>query len=131
MSTGLNREYDFSQSKYLAREVESTPHVRGRRITVRDIGALAHKRKLAPATIAERFELPEAAVHEALAFYHLNPEYFTRIEQSRQRSHDDAITPEDVASEESIDAADIGIEDVPVTFDDGDDEIEPDADSEA
>jgi len=53
MSITLNREYDFSQSEHLAQEIESTPHIRGRRITVRDIGALVHKRKLAPATIAD------------------------------------------------------------------------------
>lgn len=126
MSITLNREYDFSQSEYLAQEIESTPHIRGRRITVRDIGALVHKRKLAPATIADRFELPEAAVHEALAFYHLNPEYFAQLEQSRRHSHDDAITPEDVAPDEPVDAADLGIEDLSVTFGEENDESEPD-----
>ena len=126
MSITLNREYDFSQSEHLAQEIESTPHIRGRRITVRDIGALVHKRKLAPATIADRFELSEAAVHEALAFYHLNPEYFAQLEQSRRRQHDDAITPEDVAPEELLDAADLGVEDLSVTFDNEDNEAEPD-----
>lgn len=100
MSTTLNREYDFSQSEYLAQEIESTPHIRGHRITVRDIGTLVHKRKLSPATIADRFDLPEAAVHEALVFYHLNPEYFAQLEGSRRRSNEDAISPADVAPEE-------------------------------
>jgi uncharacterized protein (DUF433 family) len=129
MSIKLNQEYDFSQSEHLAQEVESTPHIRDRRITVRDIGALVHKRKLAPATIADRFELPEAAVHEALAFYHLNPEYFTQLNQSRQRHHDDAITPDDVAPDEPLNPADLGVENLSVTFDDEDDGSEPESDS--
>jgi uncharacterized protein (DUF433 family) len=129
MSIKLNQEYDFSQSEHLAQEVESTPHIRGRRITVRDIGALVHKRKLAPATIADRFELPEAAVHEALAFYHLNPEYFAQLNQSRQRHHDDAITPDDVAPDEPLNPADLGVENLSVTFDDEDDGSEPESDS--
>jgi uncharacterized protein (DUF433 family) len=129
MSIKLNQEYDFSQSEHLAQEVESTPHIRGRRITVRDIGALVHKRKLAPATIADRFELPEAAVHEALAFYHLNPEYFAQLNQSRQRRHDDAITPDDVAPDEPLNPADFGVENLSVTFDDEDNGSEPESDS--
>ena len=129
MSIKLNQEYDFSQSDHLAQEVESTPHIRDRRITVRDIGALVHKRKLAPATIADRFELPEAAVHEALAFYHLNPEYFTQLNQSRQRHHDDALTPDDVAPDEPLNPADLGVENLSVTFDDEDDGSEPESDS--
>ena len=128
MSITLNREYDFSQSEYLAQEIESTPHIRGRRITVRDIGALVHKRKLAPATIADRFELPEAAVHESLAFYHLNPEYFAQLEQSRRRQHEDAITPDDVVPDEPLDAADLGVKGLSVTFDNGDDTPEPEPD---
>jgi uncharacterized protein (DUF433 family) len=121
MGTSLNREYDFSQSEPLAQEIESTPHIRGRQITARDIGAPVYKPKLAPATIAERFELPEAAVHEALALYHLNPEYFAQPEQSRRWRHDEAITPEDVTSDEPLDAAELGVETLSVTFGDRDD----------
>jgi uncharacterized protein (DUF433 family) len=112
----LNHEYDFSQSEYLAQDIEPTPHIRGRRITVRDIGALVYKRKLTPATIADRFDLPEAAVHEALVFYHLNPEYFAHLEQSRQLAADErsdaAITPDDVSSEEPIDGSELGLDDL-------------------
>jgi len=125
VSATLNREYDFSQSEYLAQEIESTPHIRGHRITVRDVGALVHKRKLAPATIADRFDLPEAAVHEALAFYHLNPEYFAHLEQSRQRSNEEAVTPEDAASGGPVDAAELGLDDLSLTIDH--DEDAPDA----
>lgn len=129
MSTTLNQEYDFSQSDYLAQEIESTPHIRGHRITVRDIGALVHKRKLTPATIADRFDLPEAAVHEALVFYHLNPEYFAQLEQSRRHSNDAAITPDDVSPKESITAAELGLDDDSLTIDHGVDATDAEPDS--
>ena len=131
----LNREYDFSQSEYLAQDIESTPHIRGRRITVRDIGALVYKRKLTPATIADRFDLPEAAVHEALVFYHLNPEYFAHLEQSRQRSaeerSDAAITPDDISSEETVDGSELGIDDLTSMAEQDEDSTESTGDSTA
>ncbi|WP_245944529.1 hypothetical protein [Haloplanus salinus] len=89
---------------------------------------MVHRRKLAPPTIADRFELPEAAVHEALAFYHLNPEYFAELNASRRRQHEDAITPDDVPPDDSFDAAELGVENPSVTVDDGDDTPEPDPD---
>jgi uncharacterized protein (DUF433 family) len=106
----MDWEYDLSQSEYLAQEIESTPHIRSRRITVRDIGALVHKRKLMPATIADRFELPEAAVHEALVCYHLNHEYFAELNVSRRRSNEAAITPEDISIEEPVDASELDVD---------------------
>lgn len=129
MSTTLNREYDFSQSKYLAQEIEPTPHIRGHRITVRDIGALVHKRNLAPETIADRFELPEAAVHEALVFYHLNPRYFSQLEQSRRQSNEAAITPEDVDPEKPVDTAELGIDDRSLAIGQGQEDDTTDAES--
>jgi uncharacterized protein (DUF433 family) len=112
MTNTLNREYDLSRSEHLAQEIEPTPHICGRRITVRDIGGLVHKRKLTPATIADRFELPEAAVHEALVCYHLNPEYFANLNASRRRANDGAITPDDVTVEEPVDAHEVGLDDL-------------------
>jgi uncharacterized protein (DUF433 family) len=106
----MNWEYDLSQSEYIAQEIEPTPHIRGRRITVRDIGALVHKRMLVPATIADRFELPEAAVHEALVCYHLNHEYFAELNVSRRRSNEGAITPDDITIEEPVDASELDMD---------------------
>jgi uncharacterized protein (DUF433 family) len=106
----MDREYDLSQSEYLAQEIESTPHIRSRRITVRDIGALVHKRKLMPATIADRFELPEAAVHEALVCYHLNHEYFAELDVSRRRSNEAAITPDDISIGEPVDTSELNVD---------------------
>ena len=63
------------------------------------------------------------------ASYHLNPEYFTQLNQSRQRHHDDAITPDDVAPDEPLNPADLGVENLSVTFDDEDDGSEPESDS--
>lgn len=131
----LNREYDFSQSEYLAQDIESTPHIRGRRITVRDIGALVYKRKLTPVTIADRFDLPEPAVHEALVFYHLNPEYFAQLEQSRQRSADErsdaAITTDDISSAETVDGSELGLDDLASVAERDEDSAESASDSTA
>jgi len=49
-------------------KIEDDPHIEGRRLTVRRIGALAEKRGLHPETIAERFDLILDEVHEALAY---------------------------------------------------------------
>jgi uncharacterized protein (DUF433 family) len=129
----LNREYDFSQSEYLAQDIESTPHIRGRRITVRDIGALVYKRKLTPATIADRFDLPEPAVHEALVFYHLNPEYFAQLEQSRQRSADErsdaAITPDEFSSGATVAGSELGLDDLASVAERDEDSAESASDS--
>jgi hypothetical protein len=53
----MDSEYNLSQDEYLAQDIESTLPISGRQITVRDIGGLVHKRKLTPATTADRFEL--------------------------------------------------------------------------
>lgn len=77
-------------------DVEGEPHLEGRRLTVRRIGALAEKRGLTPETIADRFDLSVATVHEALAYYYYNADVMdeleadrrARIERSRSRSFD-------------------------------------------
>jgi uncharacterized protein (DUF433 family) len=106
----MDWEYDRSQSEYLAQEIESTPHIRSRRIIVRDIGALDHKRKLMPATIADRFELPEAAVHEALVCYRLHHEYFAELNVSRPRSNEGAITPDNISIGEPVDTSELNVD---------------------
>ena len=50
-------------------------HIRGHQGTVRDVEGFVYRRTLASAAIADRFELPETAVHKALVSYRLNPEY--------------------------------------------------------
>lgn len=49
-------------------------------------------------------------------FYHLNPEYFAQLEQSRQLSTDErseaAITPDDISAEETVDGSELGLDDL-------------------
>lgn len=52
----------------IATEIEDEPHIEGRRLTVRRIGALVEKRGLNPETITDRFDLTLEAVHAALAY---------------------------------------------------------------
>lgn len=88
------------QERRIVTEPSGEPHVAGRRLTVRRIGALAEKRDLAPATIAERFDLPLADVHRALAFYYDHPELMRErnaYRQSRTKAtREQSLTPRDV-----------------------------------
>ncbi len=93
------------QARGIVTEIEDEPHLEGRRLTVRRIGALAEKRGLRPATIAERFDLTLADVHGALAFYYDHPELMDDLEAERRRrienSRSDSRGPEDAFEGES------------------------------
>lgn len=82
-------------------EIEDEPHVEGRRLTVRRIGALAEKRELSPDVIADRFDLSLAAVHDALAFYYSHPDVMEELESDRrrriERGRERSIDPADVS----------------------------------
>lgn len=64
------------------------PHIEDSRITVRDIRERVEKRTLSPMRVAERYDLDVAAVYEALAYYHSNPEEMQRVE----RRHEEAVS---------------------------------------
>lgn len=86
-------------------EIEDEPHIEGRRLTVRRIGALVEKRGLTPETIAERFDLTVAEVRNALAFYYEHAELMENLESRRREriedSRDRSLRPEDVIDEDS------------------------------
>lgn len=96
------------QMRGIVTEIEDEPHIEGRRLTVRRIGALAEKRGLRPETIAERFDLTLAEVHNALAFYYEHADLMeelettrrSRIDTSREQSLDPADVVEDSAHSE-------------------------------
>lgn len=81
-------------------EIEDEPHIEGRRLTVRRIGALVEKRGLSPETIAERFELTVDEIRNALAFYYEHAELMEELEAGRQNrivgSRDRSLRPDDV-----------------------------------
>jgi uncharacterized protein (DUF433 family) len=86
-------------------EIENEPHIEGRRLTVRRIGALVEKRGLTPETIADRFDLTVAEVRNALAFCYEHAELIEDLESSRREriegSREDSLRPEDVIDKDT------------------------------
>lgn len=79
------------------------PRVKGTRISVRQIADMVDKTATSPEGIANRFDISEVAVYEALAYYHRKPEEFLRIrgerqEKERERSDEMITSPEDIAT---------------------------------
>ena len=90
--------------------VHNEPHTGGSRVTVQHIHERVEGRGLRPETVAERLNLALAdvyrrsrrlprgltpeCVHEALAYYHRNPEEMREIEARRRAVTADAETPE-------------------------------------
>ena len=71
-------------------DVHEEPHIRGSRITVRDVRERVEVRGDAPVRVAERFDLNVADVYEALAYYHANPEEMRRAEARHERAIEEA-----------------------------------------
>ena len=61
--------------------IHEEPHVRGSRITVRDIRERVEVRGDAPVRVAERFDLDVADIYAALAYYHANPGEMREVEK--------------------------------------------------
>ncbi|MEF8826395.1 MAG: DUF433 domain-containing protein [Halapricum sp.] len=70
-------------TKRIARDVLSEPHVRGRRISVRQIYALVEERGEDPEAVADRFDLDVADVYHALAYYHDHPREMREVTEGR------------------------------------------------
>jgi len=68
----------------VAHDLLSEPHIRGRRISVRQVAALVEERNTAPETVADRFDLDVADVYHALAYYHDHPSEMQAVERERE-----------------------------------------------
>jgi uncharacterized protein (DUF433 family) len=80
--------------------IHDEPHIEGSRITVRDVYVRVQERGDDPERVADRYNLDIAAVYEALAYYHANPESMARVESRHERAIAEAkrrasITPDD------------------------------------
>ena len=73
-------------SRRIERELFDEPHVRGRRISVRQLYALVEERGESPGAVADRYDLDVAAVYHALAYYHDHPREMSRVERDRDRA---------------------------------------------
>lgn len=76
------------ESRRIAHDLLSEPHIRGRRISVRQVYALVEERGEDPEAVADRYDLDVADVYHALAYYHDNPREMRDVKQERE----DAMT---------------------------------------
>ncbi|MCQ4334223.1 DUF433 domain-containing protein [Natronomonas sp. F2-12] len=76
-------------SRRIARDLMSEPHVRGRRISVRQVYALVEERGENPEAVADRYDLDVADVYHALAYYHDHPRKIREVEREREDAIDD------------------------------------------
>lgn len=62
------------------------PRLRGRRITVLDVYDGVESGESTPGEFAERFDLPVADVHHALAYYHDHSDEMAAARDARERT---------------------------------------------
>lgn len=70
-------------TRRIAHDIMSEPHIRGRRISVRQVYALVEERGEAPEAVADRYDLDVADVYHALAYYHDHPREMRAVEEDR------------------------------------------------
>jgi len=75
------------ETRRITHELMSEPHIRGRRVSVRQVYALVEERGEDPEAVADRYDLDVADVYHALAYYHDHPREMRDVEEER----DDAI----------------------------------------
>ncbi len=87
-------------TRRIAHELLSEPHIRGRRISVRQVYALIEERGEDPEAVADRYDLDVADVYHALAYYHDHPREMRAVETERKNAiadfHESMDRPESV-----------------------------------
>ncbi|MCH7661203.1 MAG: DUF433 domain-containing protein [Euryarchaeota archaeon] len=73
-------------TRRIARDRMSEPHIRGRRISVRQLYALIEKRGEDPEGIADRYDLDVSDVYHDLAYYHDHPREMREVNDERERA---------------------------------------------
>jgi len=77
------------ESRRIEHDLMSEPHVRGRRISVRQVYALVEERGELPEAVADRYDLDVADVYHALAYYHDHPREMRDVEGERDDAMED------------------------------------------
>ena len=72
------------ESRRIAHDLLSEPHICGRRISVRQVYALVEEGGKDPEAVADRYDLDVADVYHALAYYHDHPREMRDVEQERE-----------------------------------------------
>lgn len=76
-------------TRRIERDLMSEPHIRGRRISVRQVYALVEERGEDPEAVADRYDLDVADIYHALAYYHDHPREMRNVEQERKDATED------------------------------------------
>jgi uncharacterized protein (DUF433 family) len=71
-------------TRRIASDLMGEPHIRGRRISVRQVYALVENRGEDPEAVADRYDLDVADVYHALAYYHDHPREMRETERERE-----------------------------------------------
>lgn len=77
------------ETRRIKREVLDEPHIRGRRISVRQVYALVEEYGEAPEAVADRYDLDIADVYHALAYYHDHPREMAAVETEREAIYEE------------------------------------------
>jgi len=70
----------------VAHDLLGEPHIRGRRVSVRQVAALVEERETSPEAVADRFDLDVADVYHALAYYHDHPGEMQAVKREREEA---------------------------------------------
>lgn len=73
----------------IVQELMSEPHIKDRRISVVQIHERVEDLGLAPATVAEQYDLDLADVYLALAYFHQHPREMQAIQTQRAQAFND------------------------------------------
>lgn len=73
-------------TRRIARDLMSEPHISGRRISVRQVYTLVEDRGEAPEAVADRYDLDVADIYYALAYYHDHPREMCEVETERDEA---------------------------------------------
>ena len=83
-----------------AHDLMSEPHIRGLRISVRQLYALVEERSEDPEAVADRYDLDVADVYHALAYYHDHPREMNEVRKARDEEmadlHDSVERPGEI-----------------------------------
>lgn len=71
-------------TKRIVHDLMSEPHIRGRRISVRQLYVLVEERNEDPEAVADRYDLDVADVYHALAYYHDHPREMNEVREERE-----------------------------------------------
>jgi uncharacterized protein (DUF433 family) len=72
------------ETRRIACDIMSEPHIAGRRISVRQVYALVEEAGMSAETVGDRYDLDVADVYHALAYYHDHPREMRNIETERE-----------------------------------------------